>query len=201
MSASSELDRLEARDRLAELLALLRVGECEVVGALREPDAHRGDRDPAAVEDLEELLEALAARAEQVSLGHGAVAERELARVGGLPAELLHRRRDLVAGVPFGTTMFEISSSPVRAVIVTHPVMSVPAFVMNIFEPFDDPAAVPQLGGRQRRCRRRSRRRARSARTRRACARRRGRAATRASAPRSRRGRSASSRARCARRP
>ena len=31
--------------------------------------------------------------------------------------------------------MFEISSSPVTAVIVTHAVMSVPAFVMNIFEP------------------------------------------------------------------
>ena len=31
--------------------------------------------------------------------------------------------------------MFEISSSPVRAVIVTHAVMSVPAFVMKIFEP------------------------------------------------------------------
>ena len=31
--------------------------------------------------------------------------------------------------------MFEISSSPVSAVIVTHAVMSVPALVMNIFEP------------------------------------------------------------------
>ena len=31
--------------------------------------------------------------------------------------------------------MFEISPSPVRAVIVTHAVMSVPAFVMKIFEP------------------------------------------------------------------
>ena len=31
--------------------------------------------------------------------------------------------------------MFEISSSPVSAVIVTHAVMSVPAFVMKIFEP------------------------------------------------------------------
>ena len=30
---------------------------------------------------------------------------------------------------------FEISSSPVRAVIVTQPVISVPAFVMNILEP------------------------------------------------------------------
>ena len=37
--------------------------------------------------------------------------------------------------MPFGTIRFEISSSPVRAVIVTQPVMSVPAFVMNIFEP------------------------------------------------------------------
>ena len=31
--------------------------------------------------------------------------------------------------------MFEISSSPVRAVIVTQPLMSVPALVMKIFEP------------------------------------------------------------------
>ncbi len=31
--------------------------------------------------------------------------------------------------------MFEISSSPVRAVIVTQRVMSVPELVMNIFEP------------------------------------------------------------------
>ena len=30
---------------------------------------------------------------------------------------------------------FEISSSPVQAVIVTQPLMSVPAFVMKIFEP------------------------------------------------------------------
>jgi hypothetical protein len=33
-------------------------------------------------------------------------------------------------------TRFEISSSPVRAVIVTQEVIAVPAFVMNIFEPF-----------------------------------------------------------------
>ena len=54
-----ELDGLEAGDRLPELLALLRVRVGEVVGALREADAHRRDRDPAAVEDLEELVEAL----------------------------------------------------------------------------------------------------------------------------------------------
>ena len=38
-------------------------------------------------------------------------------------------------GVPFGTMMFEISPSPVTAVIVTQALMSVPAFVMKIFEP------------------------------------------------------------------
>ena len=37
--------------------------------------------------------------------------------------------------MPFGTIRFEISSSPVRAVIVTQALMSVPAFVMKIFEP------------------------------------------------------------------
>ncbi len=38
-------------------------------------------------------------------------------------------------GVPFAITMFDTSSSPVQAVIVTHALMSVPALVMKIFEP------------------------------------------------------------------
>jgi hypothetical protein len=38
-------------------------------------------------------------------------------------------------GVPFGTMMFETSPSPVSAVIVTSPLMSVPALVMKTFEP------------------------------------------------------------------
>ena len=38
-------------------------------------------------------------------------------------------------GVPFSITMFEISFSPVTAVTTTPQVMSVPALVMNIFEP------------------------------------------------------------------
>src|SRR5712691_4830820 len=82
-----ELHRLELRDRPAELLALLRVRERKVVRALCEPDAHRRDGDAAAVEDLHELLEALPSRAEQVPFRHGAVLERQLARVGGMPAE------------------------------------------------------------------------------------------------------------------
>ena len=38
-------------------------------------------------------------------------------------------------GVPFSTTRLEISSSPVRAVIVTTLEIGVPALVMNIFSP------------------------------------------------------------------
>src|SRR5262249_50631650 len=93
-----ELDRLEARDGPSELLTLLRVHGGKVVGALRESDAHRCDRDAAAVEDLHELAEAVPALAEEVPLGDGAGVERELARVGGVPTELMHGSRDLVAG-------------------------------------------------------------------------------------------------------
>ena len=38
--------------------------------------------------------------------------------------------------MPFGTSRFETSPSPVRAVIVTNPEMSVPLLVMNCFAPF-----------------------------------------------------------------
>jgi hypothetical protein len=38
-------------------------------------------------------------------------------------------------GVPFSTTMLEISPSPVRAVMQTCPEMSVPALVMNCLAP------------------------------------------------------------------
>jgi hypothetical protein len=50
----------------------LRVLQRFVEGAHRPADRERGDRDPAAVEDGQELLEALAARPEQILLGHGA---------------------------------------------------------------------------------------------------------------------------------
>ena len=48
---------------------------------------------------------------------------------------------------PFSITMLEISSSPVRAVMVTSPEISVPALVMNIFDPFDHPLPRLQAGG------------------------------------------------------
>src|SRR5207302_4855709 len=83
---------------LPELMPLLRVGDGEVVCTLREPDAHRRDRDAAAVEDLHELPEAAPTFAEQVRLGHRTRVEGQLARVRRVPAELVHGRRDLVAG-------------------------------------------------------------------------------------------------------
>src|SRR5919112_6533047 len=53
------LDRLELRDRLAERTPLLRVRERLVERALRHADAHSRHADPASVERLEELVEAL----------------------------------------------------------------------------------------------------------------------------------------------
>ncbi len=46
-----------------------------------EADAHGGDRDPTAVEDLEELREPLAALAEEVALRNSAVGEGQLPRI------------------------------------------------------------------------------------------------------------------------
>ena len=56
-------------------MTLLRVRDREVVGALCEPDPHRRHRDPAAVQDLEKLGEALAALTEQVPFRDDAVGE------------------------------------------------------------------------------------------------------------------------------
>ena len=52
--------------------------------------------------------------------------------------------------------MFEISPSPVSAVIVTQAVMSVPAFVMKIFDPSTTHSPPSSVGGRARRTRVRS---------------------------------------------
>ena len=54
----------------------------------------------------------------------------------------------LYPSVPFSTTMFEISSAPVRAVIVTSPEISTPALVMNILEPSITHSPSFQPGGR-----------------------------------------------------
>src|SRR5581483_4259829 len=92
----------ELRDRLPELLALPGIRVRKVVTTLRKADAHRGDGDAAAVEDLQELLEAVAARAEQVAFRDARSLERQLARIRRAPAELLHRLRD---DIPVGAVL------------------------------------------------------------------------------------------------
>jgi hypothetical protein len=75
-------------DRDAERDPLVRVPGALVHAALGEAGRERGDRHPALVEDAQELGVAPAALAEQVRGGDAAVGERELAGVGGAPADL-----------------------------------------------------------------------------------------------------------------
>src|SRR3990172_1579873 len=84
-----ELDRLVVRDRLAELDAILRVRDGGLEGALRNPDRHRADADPAAVEEEERVHEALVLLSEKRVPGHLALREEDLR--GGAPphAELV----------------------------------------------------------------------------------------------------------------
>ena len=191
MSASLRLDRLELRDRLAERLALLRVRQRLVQRALREADAHRRDADAPDVEDVQELLEAVAARAEQVLLRHPAVLERQRPRVRRVPAHLAVRLALLVAGRA-------VLDDEVRDLAVARPrgdrdvAGELGARVGDeLLGAVDDPLAALERRPACARCRRPSPPRARSARTRRACGPRRGPAGSAPSARRSRRGRSA----------
>ena len=133
------LDCLKLRDGLAKRTSLLRVRDRLVERTLRQPDAHRRHPDSPPFERLHELPEASAAPADEVRFRHSAVLEAERSGVGGAPAHLAVRLADLVAGVPLGTRMLEISRRPldwsVTAVIVTQPEMSVPALVMNVLDP------------------------------------------------------------------
>ena len=97
MSASLRLDRLELADRLAERLPLLRVLQRLVQRSLGESDAHRRDADASAVEDLQELAEAPAARAEQVRCRNTAAVEAQRPGIRCVPAHLAIRLGLLVA--------------------------------------------------------------------------------------------------------
>src|SRR3954463_1879954 len=82
------LHELEARDRAAELLALLRVGDRRAHAALADPDAARGDAVAARVERRHRDLEAVADVAEQRVVRYLDVVELELGGVGRSEAEL-----------------------------------------------------------------------------------------------------------------
>ena len=87
-----ELDRLEVRDRAAELTSLLRVLHRGVERGLGDAERHGPDRDPAAVEGHHELLEAATLRAEHVFLGKLQVVEDQLHRIAAAMPQLLFRR-------------------------------------------------------------------------------------------------------------
>src|SRR5437763_1104631 len=82
------LDRLKAGDRPAEGAALAGIAQRLVERSLREPHTHRRDADAPDVEHAQKLPEAGTARAQEAVLGYVAVAERQGARVGGVPAHL-----------------------------------------------------------------------------------------------------------------
>ena len=83
------MNRLEAADRLAERLALLRVAQRRFVGPLREPDRQRGDANPPGIQDLHRVDEALSLLAKQLIGGNAAVVEEHLAGVARAHAELV----------------------------------------------------------------------------------------------------------------
>ena len=82
------LDELEAGERDAELLALLRVVDRGVDAAVADPDAAGGDAVAAVVEGAHRDLEAVADLAEHRVVADLDLVERDLGGVGGAQAEL-----------------------------------------------------------------------------------------------------------------
>src|SRR5215469_7014927 len=76
-----ELDGLVVAKMMAERGPLPGVPQALVYAALREAGGERGDRDPAFVENLQELRVAASLRAEQIRGGNPAVAQRKLSGV------------------------------------------------------------------------------------------------------------------------
>src|SRR5664280_2685336 len=83
-----ECQSLEATDRASEGMALLGVVDGVLQACPRAPQRERRDRDPAVVEDREEVAEPVSGLAEQVGLGHPTAVEEEAVGVAGVPAEL-----------------------------------------------------------------------------------------------------------------
>ena len=90
-----ELDGLEARYRLAELLAVLGVGDRGVQRALRDADRLRADGGAGVVEGLQRGLQTGAGLADDPVAGDVAVLEIQLGGGRALDADLsfLGRRR------------------------------------------------------------------------------------------------------------
>ncbi len=84
-----ELDPLELVDRLAELLALARVGDGVVSGALRDPDRLGGCTEARTLQGAERDTQPSAHLADHVLLGHAYVLEDRLTGRRGADTELV----------------------------------------------------------------------------------------------------------------
>ena len=76
-------------DLLAELRALVCVGECGFERGAGDAERLRGDADASAFEIRQRDAQAFAALAEQIVFGDGAVFRRNRAGVGGADAEFM----------------------------------------------------------------------------------------------------------------
>ena len=92
------LHGLELGDRLAELLALLRVGDGVLERALGEADHLRADADAALVQRFDRDLVSLSDLAEDVGARHAAVLQDQLARAARADPELVLLLADREAG-------------------------------------------------------------------------------------------------------
>src|SRR6188472_251542 len=108
------LDRLELGDRLAKRLALLGVGDRLVKRALREPHAHSCNPNPASIEDVKKVLEALTPTPEQVPLRHPAVLEAERPRIRSVPTHLPVPLANLIPRRPVGHDQIGDLLAPIR---------------------------------------------------------------------------------------
>ena len=97
-----ELNRLVRGQRLAKGLAFLGVPERHVQTRLGQRQAERGDRNPAALQGLEKGPEAGAVLAQQILARHPHVLKHLLAGIDRMPADLLVRLADRIAGRVFG---------------------------------------------------------------------------------------------------
>ena len=108
-----EGDRLVGTDRAAEGDPGVRVGDRLVEAALRQSDGERRDRDPALVEDPQELREPLAARRRAGSPPAPARPSNASSCVSeAFQPTLEYFGATVSPGVPAGTMIVEISLRP-----------------------------------------------------------------------------------------
>ena len=84
-----ELYSLEFGDRLAELFALLGIGDGVIQRALRQSGHLRADADAALIQRLDGDLVAFAHFADDVGFGNAAIVQNQLAGGGGADAQLV----------------------------------------------------------------------------------------------------------------